>query len=263
MFDYHIHSEWSFDAKDSIQSIAENAVRVGLYEICFCEHIEPYNTYGLDWDGFIDFDAYSAEIERVRSLFPGLKIRRGLELGLEESARPAILDYLSGKPLDFMIASQHFIQGYDPYFPEYFEGKTKREAEEAYLLCLLNCLKGFDAYCVAGHIGYVSKHAPYNSPLIYGDYSDLIDEILKEIIHTGHGIEINTSSYSVFNEPMPASGIIRRFLDLGGDIVTIGSDAHATGRVGDHYTEAAELLRALGAAYVCTFESLKPIFHKI
>lgn len=263
MFDYHIHSEWSFDAKDSIQSFAENAVRTGLQEICFTEHIEPYNTYGFNWDGFIDFNAYSDEIERVRSLFPELKIRRGLELGLEESARPAILHYLSGKSLDFMIASQHFIQGYDPYFPEYFVGKTKKESEETYLLCLLNCLKGFDAYCVAGHIGYVSKHAPYNSPLVYRDYPDLIDEILKTIISGGKGIEINTSSYSVFNEPMPTEGLIRRFFELGGDIITIGSDAHTNDRVGDHYNEALELLRSLGAKYICTFENLTPIFHNI
>lgn len=263
MFDYHIHSEWSFDAKDSIQSIAENALQIGLQEICFCEHIEPYNNYGLNWDGFIHFKAYTAEIERVRSLFPGLTIRQGLELGLEESTRPAILDYLSGKSIDFMIASQHFIQGYDPYYPEYFEGKTKKESEETYLNCLLYCLKGLDIYCVAGHIGYVSKHAPYHSPMDYRDYPDLIDEILKVIIVAGHGIEINTSGYGVYNEPMPSPGIIRRFLDLGGDIITIGSDAHTKDKVGYQYTEALELLRSLGAAYICTFEKMKPIFHKI
>lgn len=263
MFDYHIHSEWSFDAKDGIQDIAEKALRAGLHEICFTEHIEPYNTYGLDWDGFIDFDAYSDEIDRVRSLFPGLSIRRGLELGLEESARPAILRYISGKSLDFLIASQHFIQGYDPYFPEYFMGKTKKESEETYLHCLLNCLTGVDSYCVVGHIGYVSKNAPYHSPLVWRDYPDLLDEILQKIIHLGRGIEINTSSYGVYNEPMPTAGIIRRFLELGGEIITTGSDAHGKDRAGDHCGDALELLRSLGAKYVCTFENLKPIFHKI
>ena len=263
MFDYHLHSEWSFDSKDSIQSFAEKAAHAGIQEICFTEHIEPYNNYGLDWDGFIDFNAYSAEIERVRGLFPGLVIRRGLELGLEESARPAILRYLTGKSIDFLIASQHFIQGSDPYFPQYFAGKTKRESEETYLHCLLNCLKGFDAFCVVGHIGYVSKHAPYNSPLVYLDYPDLLDEILKTIIDGGKGIEINTSSYSVYNEPMPTPGIIRRFLELGGEIITIGSDAHTKDRAGDHFNEALALLHGLGAKYICSFENLSTVFHKI
>jgi histidinol-phosphatase (PHP family) len=262
MFDYHVHSEWSFDAKDSIESIAAEAAGAGIQEICFTEHIEPYNTYGLDWNGYINFETYAAETDRVRSLFPGLSIRRGLELGLSESVLPDIRRYLSGKSLDFIIASQHFIQNYDPYFPEYFIGKTKKEAEETYLKCLFNCLKGFDAFCVVGHIGYVSKNAPYRSPLEYADYPDLIDEILKVIIHAGHGIEINTSSWGVYGVPMPTPAIIGRFLELGGDVVTVGSDTHGKARVGDHSKEALELLRSVGGKYICTFENLKPVFHK-
>lgn len=263
MFDYHIHSDWSFDAEDSTESIVSEASQAGLAEICFTEHIEPGHPYGFEWDGFIDFKSYAEEIQKLRKKYPGIEIRTGLELGLTKDTLTQTRKYVAGLNLDFIIASQHIVRGLDPYFPEYFEGKTKKEAEELYLQTLLHCLRGFEPYSVVGHIGYVSKNSPFHAPLCYEDYADLIDEILKEAIQTGHGIEVNTSTYGVFSDPMPSPDIIRRYLQLGGEIITIGSDAHLKERVGGNFSDALDLLRSLDAKYVCTFENLKPVFHPI
>lgn len=263
MFDYHIHSNWSFDAEDSIDSIVCEASQAGLAEICFTEHIEPGHPYGFEWDGFIDFHSYTEEIRTIRSKYPEIKIRTGLELGLTKDTLEQSRKYIAGKKLDFVIASQHIVQGCDPYFPEYFKGKSKKEAEELYLQTLLECLRGFKPYSVVGHIGYVSKNASYHSPLIYEDYPDLIDMILNEAIQTGHGIEVNTSSYSALGEPMPTSDIVRRYLQLGGEIITIGSDAHLKERVGGNFSDALDMLRSLDAKYVCTFDNMNPVFHPI
>ena len=263
MFDYHIHSNWSFDAEDSIEVIVREALQNDLTEICFTEHIEPGQPYGLPWDGFIDYPSYAAEISHLRAKYPGIEIRAGLELGLTPETTTQIREYAEGLDIDFIIASQHIIHGLDVYYPEYFKEKTKQEAEETYLQTLHACLRGFEPYCVVGHIGYVCKNAPYRKPLCYQDHADLIDMILKTVIHTGHGIEINTSGYNVYSEPMPTSDILRRYLDLGGEIITIGSDAHIKERVGGEFSDALELLRSLGAKYICTFKDLQPVFHPI
>jgi len=263
MFDFHIHSDISFDGNDSIDSIAASAAASGLREICFCEHIEPAHTYGIDWDGYVDFDEYTHQIEAARSKYPGLIIRQGIEAGLAQSSAGQIREYLSDKPLDFVIASQHMIAGEDPYFSSYFEGKTKKHAEELYLKDLLSCITDFDYYSVVGHIGYVNHHSPHNAPLSYADFSDLIDQILKSAVDAGKGIEINTTGYYKYGEPMPSPDIIRRFLELGGEIITIGSDAHYKSVVGAYYGEAVRLLQSLGVKAVCTFDQMRPVFHKI
>jgi histidinol-phosphatase (PHP family) len=263
MFDFHIHSAVSFDGNDSIDSIAGVAAESGLLEICFCEHIEPAHTYDIDWDGYVDFEEYTRQIESARAKYPQLKICQGIEAGLDLSSIRPIGEYLRANPVDFVIASQHMVAGEDPYFPTYFEGKTKEESEALYLKYLLDCIRQFDAYSVVGHIGYVSQHSPHNRPLSYADYPDLIDEILKTAIHSGKGIEVNTNGYYKYGEPMPAPAIIRRFLELGGEILTIGSDAHYKSVVGAKYAEVESLLVSLGARYVCTFHKMQPVFHKI
>ncbi|MPN41662.1 hypothetical protein SDC9_189216 [bioreactor metagenome] len=116
---------------------------------------------------------------------------------------------------------------------------------------------------MVGHIGYVNQHSPHNAPLSYADYPDLIDSILQTAVGAGKGIEVNTTGYYKYGEPMPAPDTIRRFLELGGEIITVGSDAHFKNVVGAKYGEAVGLLKTLGAKYVCTFEKMKPVFHKI
>ena len=263
MFDFHIHSSVSFDGNDSIESIAKEALKAGLHEICFCEHIEPAHTYDIEWDGYVDFEEYTRQIRSAQAKYPQLKIRQGFEVGLALSSTEKITEYLLKNPVDFVIASQHMIAGEDPYYPSYFEGKTQRESEELYLEYLLDCLEHFNKYSVVGHIGYVNQHSPHNRPLPYADYKDLIDRILRTAIDAGKGIEINTNGYYKYGEPMPTPDIIRRFLELGGEIITIGSDAHYKTVVGAKYAEAKALLSSAGAKYICTFEKMCPVFHKI
>lgn len=263
MFDFHIHSNVSFDGNDSIDSIAGAAAAAGLREICFCEHIEPAHTYEIDWDGYVDFDGYTRQIRHAKEKYPSLLIRQGLEAGLAPSSAGQIREYLKDKPIDFVIASQHIVAGEDPYFPSFFEGKTRAEAETLYLKSLLESIEVFDGYSVVGHIGYVCHYAPYKAPLSYPDYRDLIDRILKNVIGAGKGIEVNASGYYKYGEPMPTPDIIRRFLEMGGEIITVGSDAHFKEVVGAKYDETIALLKSLGAKSVCTFEKMQPVFHKI
>ena len=82
------------------------------------------------------------------------------------------------------------------------------------------------------------------------------------VIAKGKGMEINTSGVDRAGDFLPSAAFLKRYKELGGEIVTLGSDAHAPDRVGQYASEAMAILKDI-FGYVCTFADRKPIFHKI
>ena len=99
--------------------------------------------------------------------------------------------------------------------------------------------------------------------MTYRDAPDEIDDLFKLLIQTGHGIEVNTSVYDTFGFFLPDLDIIRRYKELGGEIITTGSDSHNAVRIAANFQPAMQMLKAAGFDYVCTFDKMKPIFHRI
>ena len=137
-------------------------------------------------------------------------------------------------------------------------------AFEDYLVQSLECVKIHDRFDVLGHLNYVCKssHNPTHAPLRYEDFSDICDEIMKTVIAKGKGMEINTSGVDRVGDFLPSAPFLKRYKELGGEIVTVGSDAHDPSRVGQYAKEALDILKDV-FGYVCTFENRKPIFHKL
>ena len=132
---------------------------------------------------------------------------------------------------------------------------------------MLYDLQNFDDYDVIGHIGYIDKYLEKaqgltggGGPFRFADFEDLLDEILRTAISKGKGIEVNTSNYFVYDYPTPHPSIIKRFVELGGEVMTMGSDAHFSDAIGHRFADAAELMKQCGVKYVCTFEQRKPTF---
>ena len=269
MFDYHVHSNVSFDAYDSMTVCARAAADKGFKEICFTDHHELGYPYEEDKPEF-DFDLYFSELNKARSAVPEIKIRAGVEAALIPDWLDRIAEDISGRGFDFVIASQHTALGMDPYFGDLFPGRTLRQAQEAYLKEMCDDLQNFKGdYNVIAHIGYIDKYldkcelAPDDAPFQYKDFPDLIDELLLTAINKGRGIEVNTSNYYIHGYPTPHPTIIKRFFELGGEVVTLGSDAHSADVIGHNFKEARELLRSCGAKYICSFEAMKPTFVPI
>jgi histidinol-phosphatase (PHP family) len=230
----------------------------GLKEICFTDHID----YTPEMDMVFDTGAYWAAYEKLRS--DKVLVRRGMEYGLEPGNQKQFKEDLKRFPFDFVIGSIHYAGGFDPYYPGYWNGKTLKEAFELYLKQSLACVRVHENYDVLGHLNYVckSEHNPSHMPLRYEDYSDICDEIMKTVIAKGKGMEINTSGVDRVGDFLPSKTFLKRFKALGGEIVTVGSDAHDPSRVGQYTAEALEILKDI-FGYVCTFENRKPIFHKL
>ena len=261
MFDFHMHSTVSFDGKGEPQAMARAAAAAGLREICFTDH-RDYQITGNPTAMVFDLDRYHAAYDRLE--IPGLTIRHGVEFGMKPHNQDQFKQDLTLYPFDFVLGSVHFVDEMDAYFPAYWQGKTVFEAERRFLEETLTCVKAHDQFDVMAHLNFLSK-APCNpghSPLLYENHREIVDEILKTLAEKGKGLEMNTSGVDRCGDYLPARDFFLRFKELGGEIVTVGSDAHTPDRVGQYIPDAMEILGDI-FGYVCTFEARKPIFHKI
>ena len=261
MFDYHMHSIVSFDGHDRAADMVRAAAERGLREICFTDHIDYFaNVEKQEW--VFDTAVYNETYDHLTH--PDVKIRRGLEFGIKPYNAPALKEDLKRRPFDFVLGSVHFVDELDVYYQEYWEGKTVHRAERRYLEEILACVQVHEDFDVLGHLTYISKCRAHPSPrpVPMGDHREIIDEILRILAQKGKGMEMNTSGVDRCGDFLPYDVYFRRFKELGGEIVTVGSDAHNAARVGQYTDRACEILKDI-FGYVCTFEGRKPIFHKL
>ena len=261
MFDFHMHSRVSFDGHDTGEALAKTALARGLKEICFTDHLD-YDPSGEMQGIAFDTAAYSAEYDALD--IPGLKIRRGMEFGITVDNREQFRQDLQRRHWDFVLGSVHFVDGQDVYFEPFWRGRTVFQTERRYLEETLACVRLHEDYDVLAHLTYIgkSKAHPAPRPVPYAEHRELIDEILRTVAARGKGLEINTSGMDRCGDYLPGADYLRRFRELGGEIVTIGSDAHTAGRVGQYSFEVCRILKDI-FGYVCTFQDRKPIFHKL
>ena len=261
MFDYHMHTRVSFDGHDTGLNMAKAALAAGLKEICFTDHLD-YDPLGQMGKLDFDTDAYNAEYDHLE--LPGLKIRRGMEFGMDIHNMEQFKKDLQRRHFDFVLGSIHFVDDLDVYFEPFWSGKTIWQAERRCLEATLDCVKLHDDFDVLAHLTYISKTKchPCPRPLPYAEHSEIIDEILKVLASKGKGLEMNTSGVDRCGGFLPTADIFHRFKELGGEIVTVGSDAHTCDRVGQYAFDACSILKDI-FGYVCTFEDRHPIFHKL
>ena len=261
MFDYHLHTTVSFDGIGTPEELIASAQKSGLKEICFTDHYDFNSDPTLEHNVFTS-ESYHAAYDSLAA--QNLKIRRGVEFGLTTWNQPQLEELLRTLSFDFVIGSVHFVDGHDPYEEAYWENITPDAAFRKYLLGTLDCVKAHHNFDVLGHLTYVCKsaHNPTRRPIPFQDYLDITDEIMKVLITKGIGMEINTSGVDRAGTFLPSADYLKRFKELGGEIVTIGSDAHDATRVGQYIPEAMEIIKDI-FGYVCTFENRKPTFHKL
>lgn len=261
MFDYHIHTSVSFDSEENATDALAAARSAGLKEICFTDHYD----FHFEPDAAHDLFTKESYDEAYANLsLPGISVKRGVEFGLTDWNAPQLRALVRKYDFDFVLGSVHYADGYDPYMKEYWNGKTVEQGFLVYLERVLECVRAHTDFDVLGHINYVCKapHNPTRSYLFYKDYSEICDEIMRELVKHGKGMEINSSGVDRVGDFLPNADFLRRFRELGGEIVTVGSDAHAKDRIGQYSTEALAILRDI-FGYVCTFDKRRPIFHKL
>lgn len=252
--DYHMHTHFSADSEASPREHIEQAIAMGLDEICFTDH-KDFEYPGCPFD--LDANAYFAELKSLQSEYADkIKVKIGIEMGLDVEFQNEIEDFLNLHDYDYVIGSIHVIHQTEFYDPaQFFDGKSKEEAHREFFMNTLECVKIFDCFNCLGHLDYICRYGPYEDKCVeHEKYQDIIDEIFKVLIQKGKGIEVNTSGYRERRTcGFPSFEQVQRYYDLGGRIVTVGTDSHTSDRIGEHVEEVVKEYQRIGFDDVSTF----------
>lgn len=273
--DSHVHTSFSTDSSAPMADMVRQGIENGLHGITFTDHMDyhfpdRYHYHFADQDDkalfTFDPERYLHEIAQVRECFGDrICICAGVELGLKEDAAEQNIALSRDSRFDYMIGSIHLVDDMDPYYAEYWEANGEKKAVEKYFLAMMENLKEEQIQIdTLGHLDYIVRYAPSgNAFYSYRMYADLIDAILRRIIDRGISLEVNTAGYKNGGlMPNPNEDIIGRYRELGGELITFGSDAHEPARLSARFGDAEQIVRNAGFRYYTTFVQHKPAFHK-
>lgn len=261
MYDMHTHTAFSDDCDAPMEEVLQHACDIGLEGIAITDHYDP--GYPDPEFPFIpDFQQYYAAMDRMKARYDGqLDVVRGMEIGIMQTQLHAAEDVAHSYDFDFLIGSFHCYRGEDIFTLDYRQ-RNQKELFRDFFVSMYECLKQYKEYDVIGHYTILDRYI--GSIFDLTPAMDVIRETLKMIISEGKGIEINTSDKK-YHMPvrLPRKEILEAYRELGGNILTIGSDSHGPGRLAERFDEALELAQSLGYRYWCSYRNRTPVFHKI
>lgn len=266
--DFHTHSSNSGDCDAKMESQIQAAIAKGIKHLCITEHMdmdypEPPKGYEDEHCDFVlDFEKYKAEYDEIHKKWQGDKFNLyfGVELGLQTNIVNKNLAFTSGKNFDFILASSHLIDGEDPYYPPFYEGKVESNVFRRYFEYIYENICVFDNFDCYAHLDYIVRYGK-DKTYSYFDFSDEIDTILKTLIEKGKGIEINTGGLrNGLKYPNPCPDVLKRYRELGGEILTVGSDAHKPEHIAYNFEAVPDFLKECGFKYYTIFKQRKPEF---
>ncbi len=283
--DYHVHTAFSDDSQYEMEQVVRDAIDKGVEELCFTDHVD----YGVKWDWTetpdlevlarrksapnapkglasrnVDYPEYQKTITRLQNEYAGkIRVKMGMEFGVQRHTIPRYETLFKKYPFDFIILSIHQVDDLEFWSQDFQRGKTQREYNERYYDELLYVVRNFHDYSVLGHMDMIVRYDKQGR-YPFENVKDTVAEILKTVIADGKGIEVNTSSKRYgLNDLTPSRDILRLYRELGGKILTIGSDSHRYERLAADIDSTHEELKALGFTEFCTFEKMVPTFRAL
>lgn len=261
LVDCHLHTEFSTDSETPMRAQAERALELGIPAICVTDHMDMDYPQGEFW---LDTDRYMEAVRRLQEEYRGrLEIGFGVELGLMEHLRARQEEYLKKYPFDFVIGSVHLIHGEDPYNGELFRKYGDEEVFREYFRLSHRLLADAPSIQSWGHLDYVVRYGQNPEVYSYRKYADEIDAVLKLLLEKGIALEVNTAGFRTLGRTNPEPDVLRRYRELGGELITVGSDGHQPEYLGYRFRETEELLCSCGFSYYAVFRQRKPEFIKI
>lgn len=265
--DYHTHTRCSPDARNTMEEMAAAAAAAGLDEICFTDHVEP-----LEWNVTVpktaDYDWPELEraFARAKTAAGGrIQLRLGIEMGDAPWDFAWAERQLERAPeLDFVIGSIHSLPPPEDCNLGLFapaDEAAARASLERYLIQLERMVR-WGKFQVVGHLTlplrYLNERRGFH--MTFDGFEAELRAILRLTVEKGLGIELNTNHG---NTPLPDGKWLQIYRQLGGEIITLGSDAHRVSDVGRAIREGQELLRQCGFRRFCTFDRGEPVWHQL
>ena len=267
--DSHMHTAFSTDSSTPVRSMLDEAVRRGLDSVCITDHLDldfpPDEELGPD-PFRLDLASYWSTLSGIREEYRGrLNVRIGIEIGLQSHLGKAYKEIVNRWPFDFVIGSLHLVNGMDPYYGKAFEGRTDADVYRDAFRETLECISRVRDFDSLGHLDYVVRYGRNKAQeYSYRRFADEIDAVLKKLIEEGKGLEMNMGGFKYglgFCNPHP--DVLKRYRELGGEIVTVGADAHRPEHVAYAYERAGEILSSCGFRYYAVFEGRRPVFYPV
>ena len=268
--DSHMHTAFSSDSDTLMEEMIKESIRRGLTSICLTDHYDidfPDLYDGLDF--CLDTPSYIEEFYRLKEIYGRqIDLRIGVELGMMPDTGEKMSRYLQKyrDTFDFVLGSTHLVDKIDPYIPDYFQ-QFNREQDGIFRYFEENMrnLKAFDQMDSFGHYDYVVRYAPHKD-LFYkpSDYTDMIDTFLQTLIDKGIALEMNTAGLKYgMQQANPHIEILKRYRELGGELLTIGADGHKPEHVAWDFKKAEEILKEAGFEYYAVYRKRKPEMIKL
>ncbi len=255
--DFHIHTRFSGDSEADVDKVIQSAIDKGMKYMAITDH----NDFEFENGIFeLDTERYFEYMSNKKMEYKNdISLSIGIECGLEPKFADRINKLINSYNFDFVIGSSHVINGRDPYYKEYFENRPVHDAMVEYLLSISENIDIFDNFDVYGHLDYMMRYAPISAEekrYEYAEYAEYFDNILTKLIKKGKGIEINTSPLkSGLYDTNPNLQVVKRYAELGGKIITVGSDAHKPEHVGHSFDVAANMLKDANFTYFNIFSN--------
>ncbi len=274
MKDFHVHTEFSDDSIYPIEEVVKDAIILGIDELCFTDHIDygvklefnDPNVKILNGKKFANVDYpnfYKVFDELSKKYQNQISLRKGFEFGIQKHTIKQFQTLFNSNDFDFIILSIHQVDNKEFWTYEYQEDKTQDEYNFGYYHEFLKVIKTFKDYSVLGHLDMIRRYDKVGK-YPFEKIKPIVTEILKQVIKDGKGIEVNTSSFRYnLDDLMPSTDILKLYKELGGNIITIGSDSHKKEHLGSNIEKVMKMLKSLGFETYCSFEKMKAIHHKL
>lgn len=267
--DCHLHSSHSGDSDTPMEAMILQGIAQGLDTMCFTEHNDFEYPDSPDGPGsmfLLNTDSYLYDLIKYKEKYAGqIRILFGVELGLQPGVMRQNAVFARSYDFDFIIGSSHICHGKDPYYPAFFEGRTDEEAYREYFTSILENIRKFSNFDIYGHLDYVVRYGTYKDrDYSYEKYRDIFDLILQLLIENGKGIEVNTGGLQKgMRDLHPCMGVLKRYRELGGEIITVGSDSHNTHHIAGYFDRACDVLKECGFRYYTVFEKRCAEFKRL
>ena len=276
LVDYHVHTEYSDDSFYPMEKVVKDAITLGIKELCFTDHVDygilSDNKEGVKYELTplgkpklnVNYPKYFEEITLLQERYEGkIVIKKGLEFGVQTHTIKQYQELFKKYSLDFVILSIHQIGNKEFWNQIYQEGKSQKEYNDAYYQELYDVITLFSDYSVLGHLDLIKRYDKFGE-YPFENNKEIITKILQHVIKEGKGIEINTSSHRYgVSDLTPSKDILKLYHELGGTVITLGSDSHSEEHLGAYIKETMAILREIGFKHHCTFENMRPSFHPL
>ncbi len=246
-----------------MSEMVATAYSLGLEQIAITDHYDEDYANKLYGDSGPDYVLYHNQVDAQRENFAGkIKVVRGLEVGIQKHITDKCSQTVMAYPYDFIIGSFHCAEKRELYGGDFLRGRSLKNSFVSFYEEVYACLSIYKDYSVVGHFNLLERYA--DKAPDHSWYWDIIEATFKMIIADGKGLEFNTSSfrYDMGDTLTPCVEMLKLYKELGGEIITVGSDAHRPEHLANHFALAEEVLKGVGFRYLTTFESLAPRMEK-